>query len=122
MLHPLLRGDVHHDFLAGKFGKAVFGAFKMVEMQVREATQLSESDHGALLMQIAFNEKNGPLTDPEEDPTQRKALRMLFEGSYGRFRNPEGHKNRVFADPIEAMQELMLAGRLLRLIEERREA
>ena len=57
-------------------------------MQVRKAAQLSESDHGALLMQIAFNEKNGPLTDPGEDPTQRKALRMLFEGAFGRFRNP----------------------------------
>ncbi len=35
MLHPLLRGEVHQDFLAGKFGKAVFGAFKSVEMEIR---------------------------------------------------------------------------------------
>ncbi len=45
MLHPALRADVHADFLAGKFGKAVFGAFKIVEMQVRKASRLTESDH-----------------------------------------------------------------------------
>src|SRR3984957_197495 len=119
MLHPALRGDVHADFLLGKFGKAIFGAFKIVEMQVRRAANLSESEHGAVLMQIAFNEKNGPLTDPNEAPTQQKALRMLFEGSLGRFRNPEGHTDRVFADAMEPMQEVMLASRLLRLLEGR---
>jgi uncharacterized protein (TIGR02391 family) len=119
MLHSKLRGDVHADFLAGKFGKAVFGAFKIVEMEVRMAAGLTERDHGAQLMQTAFNEKNGPLTDPAEEPTQQKALRLLFEGSFGRFRNPEGHTDRTFADPMEPMQELMLASRLLRLIEGR---
>jgi uncharacterized protein (TIGR02391 family) len=119
MLHPLLRADVHADFLGGKFGKAVFGAFKIVEMEVRRTAQLSESEHGAVLMQIAFNEKNGPLTDPKESPSQQKSLRMIFEGSLGRFRNPEGHTDRAFADTIQAMQELMLASRLLRLLEGR---
>jgi uncharacterized protein (TIGR02391 family) len=119
MLHPKLQGDVHADFLAGKFGKAVFGAFKIVEMDVRKAAGLAERDHGAQLMQIAFNERNGPLTDPAEDPTQQKALRLLFEGALGRFRNPEGHTDRTFSDPMEPMQELMLASRLLRLLEGR---
>jgi Protein of unknown function (Hypoth_ymh)/IrrE N-terminal-like domain len=73
MLHSKLRGDVYADFLAGKFGKAVFGAFKIVEMEVRKAAGLTERDHCAQLMQIAFNERNGPLTDPAEDPTQQKA-------------------------------------------------
>ena len=119
MLHPALRADVHADFLAGKFGKAVFGAFKIVEMQVRKVSRLTESEHGAVLMQVAFNEKNGPLTDPNESPTQQKALRLLFEGALGRFRNPEGHTDRVFADAMEPMQEVMLASRLLRLLEGR---
>lgn len=119
MLHSKLRGDVHADFLAGKFGRAVFGAFKIVEMEVRRAADLNERDHGAQLMQIAFNEKNGPLTDPAESPTQQKALRLLFEGSLGRFRNPEGHADRTFVDPMEPMQELMLASRLLRLLDGR---
>jgi uncharacterized protein (TIGR02391 family) len=119
MMHPKLRGDVHADFLAGKFGKAVFGAFKIVEVEIRAAAGLTDADFGAQLMQVAFNEKNGPLTDKSEDPSQRKALRLLFEGSFGRFRNPEGHADRVFADPIEPMQELMLASRLLRLLEGR---
>jgi uncharacterized protein (TIGR02391 family) len=119
MLHPKFRGDVHADFLSGKLGKAVFGAFKIVEMEVRAAAGLADTNFGAQIMQVAFNEKNGPLTDVNEDPAQRKALRLLFEGSFGRFRNPEGHIDRAFADPIEPMQELMLASRLLRLLEGR---
>jgi hypothetical protein len=87
--------------------------------QVRKAAHLSEAEHGGVLMQIAFNEKNGPLTDPNESPAQQKAVRMLFEGALGRFRNPEGHTNRVFADSMEPMQELMLASRLLTLLEGR---
>lgn len=119
MVHSKLRGDVHADFLAGRFGKAVFGAFKIVEMEVRNAAGLTEREYGAQLMQAAFNEKNGPLTDPAEDATQQKALRLLFEGALGRFRNPEGHADRTFSDPMEPMQELMLASRLLRLLEGR---
>jgi len=56
MLHTDLRGDVYADFLAGKFGKSVFGAFKIVEMQVRKAARLPESEHGSVLIQVAFND------------------------------------------------------------------
>jgi uncharacterized protein (TIGR02391 family) len=120
MLHPLLHGDVYSDFLAGKPGKAVLHAFKTVEVQVRTAAKLPDKDFGAELMQIAFNEKIGPLTDMSESPSQRKALIMLFAGALGRFRNPEGHLDRVFADWGEAAEELMIASRLLRIVDQRK--
>lgn len=119
MLHSKLQGKVYQDFLAGRLGDAAFGAFKIIEIDVRSATGLPESVYGAQLMQAAFNEQGGALTDMGEEKSQRRALQMLFEGSFGRFRNPEGHTDRVFASPIEAMQELMLASRLLTLIERR---
>jgi uncharacterized protein (TIGR02391 family) len=119
MLHPLLREDVYADFLAGKFGKAVFGAFRTMEIEIRRAAGLSDDVHGATLMQTAFNETNGILSEDNESQSQRKALRLLFEGAFGRFRNPEAHAERVFADPFEAMQELMIASRLLKLVHER---
>jgi hypothetical protein len=44
---------------------------------------------------------------------------MLFVGAFGRFRNPGSHENREYADPIEPMQELMFASRLLTIVEGR---
>lgn len=120
MLHPLLQGDVYSDFKTGRFGKAVFEAFKIVEIQVRGAAGRPESEHGADLIRIAFNENGGVLTDMAEKPGHRDALRMLFSGSLGRFKNPESHTYRGFSDAFEPMQELMLASRLLRIVDERR--
>jgi uncharacterized protein (TIGR02391 family) len=119
MLHGLLRSDVYDDFQSGQFGKAVFGAFKIIEVEVRKAAKRPDKERGRELMRSAFNENNGPLTDMTEEPADREALRMLFAGSFGRFRNPEGHTFREFSDPLEAMQELMLASRLLKIVEVR---
>lgn len=118
MLHRLLRDDIYADFHSGQFGKAVFGAFKIVEIEVRNAATRPDSERGGELMRAAFNENGGPLTDMSETPSHRDALRMLFTGSLGRFRNPEGHSFRKFYDPFEAMQELMVASRLLGIVEE----
>jgi uncharacterized protein (TIGR02391 family) len=119
MLHHLLRNDIYTDFQSGQFGKAVFGAFKIVEVEVRKAARRPDSEHGGELMRVAFNENKGPLTDMSEKPNHRDALRMLFAGSLSRFRNVQGHTFREFSDPFEAMQELMVASRLLRIVQER---
>lgn len=71
------------------------------------------------LIRAAFNEKNGPLTDMAENPTYREGLRMLFAGSLSRFKNPESHAKREFANVFEPMQEVMLASRLLSIVDER---
>ena len=118
MLHRLLRNDIYSDFQSGQFGKAVFGAFKVVEIEVRRAARRPDGEFGNELIRIAFNETNGPLTDMTEKKSAREALKMLFAGSLARFRNPEGHIFREFSDAFEPMQELMLASRLLRIVEE----
>ena len=51
-----------------------------------------------------------------ESRSHRAALNMLFASSLGRFRNPGAHIERQFSGPFEAMQELMLASRLLRIM------
>jgi hypothetical protein len=46
------------------------------------------------------------------------ALRPEFAaaGALARFRNPDTHTRRAFADVLEAMEELMIASRLLRIV------
>lgn len=46
MLHPLLRGSVFADFRAGRYGDAVFAAFKTVEMEVKKAAHRPDSEFG----------------------------------------------------------------------------
>jgi hypothetical protein len=62
----------------------------------------------------------GPLVRPEDDKADCDALAGLFAGALSRFRNRGAHTNRTFQDVLEAMEELMFASRLLRIVDERR--
>ena len=119
MLHPLLRGRIFSYFVNDDLGTAVFEAFKTVEIEVRTAGGYSEKEHGKALMFRAFSQ-GGRFAKPNDDKSDCEALSGLFAGALSRFRNPGGHTNRTFEDVLEAMEELMLASRLLRIIDERR--
>jgi uncharacterized protein (TIGR02391 family) len=119
MLHPLLRGRIYSYFAGDDPGTAVFEAFKTVEIEVRGAGNYPEKEIGKALMFKAFA-PSGPLSTPQDDKTDCEALAGLFAGSLSRFRNPGGHTHRSFQDVLEAMEELMLASRLLRIVDERR--
>ena len=119
MLHPLLHGRIFSYFIADDLGTAVFEAFKTVEIEVRSAGGFVAKEMGKALMFKAFA-LGGPLSMPSDDKADCEALSGLFAGALGRFRNPGAHTNRTFADVLEVMEELMLASRLLRIVDERR--
>lgn len=121
MLHPLLRGRIFGYFTNDDLGTSVFEAFKTVEIEVRAAGGYSEKEHGKALMFKAFA-PSGRLAKPGDDKSDCEALAGLFAGVLSRFRNPGGHTHRTFQDVLEAMEELMLASRLLRIVDERRPA
>jgi uncharacterized protein (TIGR02391 family) len=119
MLHPLLQGKVYSYFAGDDLGTAVFEAFKTVEIEVRGAGHYAEKEVGKTLMFKAFA-VGGPLAKSGDDKTDCEAVGGLFAGALSRFRNPGAHTNRTFQDVLEAMEELMLASRLLRIVDERR--
>jgi len=119
MLHPRLRGQIYGYFAADDLGTAVFEAFKTVEIEVRKAGEYPEKEIGKVLMLKAFA-LGGPLAKSGDDKADSEALVGLFAGAMRRFRNPGAHTRRTFEDVLEAMEELMLASRLLRIIDERR--
>ena len=119
LLHPLLRGKPYEDFVADHLDAAVLEAFKTVEIEVRTAAARPDGEHGKDLMFRAFA-VNGPLFKPGETKSECEALAGLFAGALARFRNPGAHTRRSFADVLEAMEELMVASRLLRIVDERR--
>jgi uncharacterized protein (TIGR02391 family) len=115
MLHPLLRGQIYGYFSADDLGTAVFEAFKAVEIEVRRVGGYAEKEIGKPLMCKAFALR-GPLAKSSDADSDAIA------GAMHRFRNPGEHTRRSFEDLLEAMEELMLASRLLRIIDERRRA
>jgi uncharacterized protein (TIGR02391 family) len=119
MLHTRLQGQIYGYFAADDLGTAVFEAFKAVEIEVRAAGGYDEKQYGKELMGRAFA-VGGPLVKSTDDKGDREALAGLFLGALSRFRNRGAHTRRSFQDVLEAMEELMFASRLLRIVDERR--
>lgn len=117
MLHPKLRGKPYSDFANGEPTSAIQEAFKIVDIEVQAAANMP-NQFGQNLMLEAFDAARGPLTDQSENEVTRRALPRLFAGAVGRFRNPSAHTHRSFPDLHEAIEELMVASRLLRFLDE----
>jgi uncharacterized protein (TIGR02391 family) len=116
LLHPKIAEKVRPMFMRGDYDVAVFQAFKEVEVAVRSAAKMSNSDIGRKLMQAAFNPDSGPLTDAESEKGERVGLMDLFSGGIGYCKNPPGHRERGF-DRGSAAQLLAFASYLLTQVE-----
>lgn len=115
---PLLPDASWNAFRAGDYDTAVFEAFKAVEAAVRKKACLSSTDFGAPLMDKAFDPARGPLANPTATPSRRNARRDLFRGAFGELRNPLAHGDPTITEPLLAVQEMMTAILLLRIVDE----
>jgi uncharacterized protein (TIGR02391 family) len=120
-LHPKLGKTVWLAFMRGEFDVAIFQAMKAVEVAVREAADLPDK-LGVPLMRRAFDPKNGPLTDMESEEGERDARSALFAGAIGSYKNPHSHRDVKLDDAGEAIEIIMLANHLLRIVDSRKAA
>lgn len=118
-LHRLISEPVWLAFVRGEYDVAVFLAMKAVEVAVREAIGAPADQIGTRLVRTAFHPETGPLTDPAADGGERQARADLFAGAIGSYKNPQSHRRVELRDPVEAVEQILLASHLLRIVESR---
>ena len=115
-LHPALDASARPNFERGDYATAVFAATHEVEVAVREASGFGSDRYGVQLMWDAFK-VGGPLASADDPTSEQEAVRDLFVGTIGAFKNPSSHRVVHFDSPIEAANVVHLADTLLRIID-----
>ena len=119
VLHPSIAEKVWMAFMRGDFENAAFQAMKAVEVAVRGAAGYGNDRLGVPMMRDAFSPGKGPLTDLGAEGGEQVARMEVFAGAIGSYKNPSSHREIDLDDPVEALEIILFANHLLRIVDAR---
>jgi len=114
-LNSILIEKCSDHFKTGKYDDCILNATKVVEVAVRKAASLSNTDVGVNLMRKAFK-PDAPVLKYSEIAAEQEAIMHLFSGFIGVFKNPQSHRFLEIKDPLTAFEILSFADHLLDLV------
>jgi uncharacterized protein (TIGR02391 family) len=120
LLHPSIASDVSAALQRGDFSTAVRDALTAVEIAVRQAGCYTDDDYGVDLMRKAFNSDSGPLADMSLPERERKGYEHMFAGAIAALKNPHSHRKLTISDMQVALDQVLFASYLLRIVDSRR--
>lgn len=119
VLHPSIAERVWMAYMRGEFEIAAFQAMRAVEVAVRSAAGYGNEKYGVPMMREAFSPGKGPLADTSADSGEQVARMELFAGAIGSYKNPPSHREIDLSDPVEALEIILFANHLLRIVDAR---
>ena len=107
-------------FRDGHYARAVEQAYKCLDNLVKEKSQLPDA-FGAGLMRTAFSAQNpilklSDLTSNSQKDEQQGYME-IFAGAMTGIRNPRAHEHKFVDEPEVALEMLVLANHLMRMLE-----
>jgi uncharacterized protein (TIGR02391 family) len=122
LLHPRILERAWPAYMRTDFDNAAFEAMKAVEIVVRDAAGYGPEKIGVNLIQDAFSQGKGPLADTIAHSAEQVSRMNLFWGAIGSYKNPQSHRDVNLDDPVEALEIILLANHLLRIVDTRTKA
>jgi uncharacterized protein (TIGR02391 family) len=122
LLHSRILEKAWPAYMRADFDNAAFEAMKAVEIAVRDVAGFGPEKIGVNLIQDAFSQGKGPLTDNTAPAGEQVSRMNLFWGAIGSYKNPQSHRDVNLDDPVEALEIILLANHLLRIVDTRAKA
>jgi integrase/recombinase XerC len=116
LLHPKIVERCYSLFEGGHFDAAISAAMLVIEEEVRDRAQLTQSDHGRPLIAKAL--ANNPIISFSTDMNEQESAFFLFSGALGYYKNPRSHRFLNTSDPIRTLECISLASLLLKMLDE----
>ncbi len=117
-LHPQMAERVRSLYESEHYDEAVLAAFKVIEKRLRDITGEPDATVKKLLKDT-LNVTTGILQDPKAWQSEREGIFNFFRSAFLVFRDRRAH-DFVNTDAEEAFDLIVLANRMLLIVEERR--